>query len=56
MGTSVGILFDSGITGNYTMNNATVNAKNGIGIYLNGTGMSLSHNGTINIEDGIECM
>ena len=53
LGTSVGILFDSGITGNYTMNNATVNAKNGIGIYLNGTGMSLSHNGTINIEDGI---
>ncbi|BBA50818.1 putative autotransporter [Fusobacterium varium] len=51
--TSVGILFDTGITGTYTMNNVTVNAKDGVGIYLNGTGMTLNHNGNITTENGI---
>ena len=52
-GTSVGVLFDTGITGAYTMNNVSVNAKNGVGIYLNGTGMTLNHNGTVTTENGI---
>ena len=52
-GTSVGILFDIGITGTYTMNNVSVNAKNGVGIYLNGAGMLLNHNGTVTTESGI---
>ncbi|WP_373076863.1 autotransporter-associated N-terminal domain-containing protein [Fusobacterium varium] len=51
--TSVGILFDTGITGTYTMNNVTVNAKDGVGIYLNGAGMTLNHNGNITTENGI---
>jgi len=51
--TSVGILFDTGITGTYTMNNVSVNAKDGVGIYLNGTGMTLNHNGNITTENGI---
>ena len=52
-GTSVGILFDIGITGTYTMNNVSVNAKNGVGIYLGGAGMNLNHNGTVTTENGI---
>ncbi|MDU1893016.1 MAG: hypothetical protein E6767_20250, partial [Dysgonomonas sp.] len=52
-GTSVGILFDAGITGTYTMNNVSVNAKNGVGIYLGGAGMTLNHNGNITTEGGI---
>ncbi|BBA51194.1 putative autotransporter [Fusobacterium varium] len=52
-GTSVGILFDSGITGSYTMSNVSVNAKNGVGIYLGGAGMTLNHNGNITTEGGI---
>ncbi|GAA6323371.1 hypothetical protein F350042L8_04690 [Fusobacterium ulcerans] len=52
-GTSVGVLFDSAITGTYTMNNVSVNAKNGVGIYLGGTGMTLNHNGTVTTEGGI---
>ena len=51
--TSVGILFDAGITSTYTMNNVTVNAKDGVGIYLGGTGMTLNHNGNITTEGGI---
>ncbi|MEH1739253.1 autotransporter-associated N-terminal domain-containing protein [Fusobacterium varium] len=51
--TSVGILFDTGITSTYTMNNVTVNAKDGVGIYLGGTGMTLNHNGNITTEGGI---
>ena len=53
LGTSVGILFDAGITGAYTMNNASVNAKNGVGIYLGGAGMTLNHNGNVTTENGI---
>ena len=52
-GTSVGVLFDAGITGTYTMNNVSVNAKNGVGIYLGGAGMNLNHNGTVTTESGI---
>ncbi|WP_130890189.1 autotransporter-associated N-terminal domain-containing protein [Fusobacterium ulcerans] len=52
-GTSVGVLFDAGITGTYTMNNVSVNAKNGVGIYLGGVGMTLNHNGTVTTEGGI---
>ena len=51
--TSVGILFNTTITGTYTMNNVSVNAKNGVGIYLNGSGMTLNHNGTVTTENGI---
>ena len=53
LGTSVGILFDAGITGAYTMNNTSVNAKNGVGIYLGGAGMTLNHNGNVTTENGI---
>ena len=53
LGTSVGILFDAGITGAYTMNNVSVNAKNGVGIYLGGAGMTLNHNGNVTTENGI---
>ncbi|MCB8651084.1 hypothetical protein, partial [Fusobacterium ulcerans] len=49
-GTSVGVLFDAAITGTYTMNNVSVNAKNGVGIYLGGAGMNLNHNGTVTTE------
>ena len=52
-GTSVGVLFDAVITGTYTMNNVSVNAKNGVGIYLGGAGMNLNHNGTVTTENGI---
>lgn len=51
--TSVGIIFDTGITSAYTMNNVSVNAKDGVGIYLNGTGMTLNHNGNVTTENGI---
>ena len=51
--TSVGILFDAGITGTYTMNNVSVNAKNGVGVYLGGAGMTLNHNGNVTTEGGI---
>ncbi|BBA53268.1 autotransporter (plasmid) [Fusobacterium varium] len=51
--TSVGILFHTGITGTYNMSNVSVNAKNGVGIYLDGTGMTLNHNGNVTTEDGI---
>ena len=53
LGTSVGILFDAGITTAYTMNNVSVNAKDGVGIYLNGAGMTLNHNGNVTTEGGI---
>ena len=52
-GTSVGVLFDNTIAGPYTMNNVSVNAKNGVGIYLGGAGMTLNHNGTVITEGGI---
>ena len=52
-GTSVGVLFDAAITSTYTMNNVSVNAKNGVGIYLGGAGMNLNHNGTVTTENGI---
>ena len=52
-GTSVGVLFDNTIAGPYTMNNVSVNAKNGVGIYLGGAGMTLNHNGTVTTEGGI---
>ncbi|MGL5655643.1 MAG: autotransporter-associated N-terminal domain-containing protein [Fusobacteriaceae bacterium] len=52
-GTSVGVLFDNTIAGPYTMNNVSVNAKNGVGIYLGGAGMILNHNGTVTTEGGI---
>ncbi|WP_369684273.1 family 20 glycosylhydrolase, partial [Fusobacterium ulcerans] len=47
-GTSVGILFDSSKQGTYNVNNVTVNAKDGVGIYLQGTsGTTLNFGGTI---------
>ena len=49
--TSIGVLLANTI-GTYTMNNVTVNAKNGVGIYL-GTGANLTHNGTVTTENGI---
>ncbi|MDU1912628.1 MAG: autotransporter-associated N-terminal domain-containing protein, partial [Fusobacterium sp.] len=46
--TSVGILFDSSKLGTYIVNNVAVNAKNGVGIYLDGTsGTTLDFGGTI---------
>ena len=51
-GTSIGILFDSAITSSYTMNNVTVDAKDGVGIYLGGIGMTLNHNGSVNTSNG----
>ncbi|MDR3258622.1 MAG: autotransporter-associated N-terminal domain-containing protein [Fusobacteriaceae bacterium] len=53
VGTPVGILFDTGITGINNMNDVNVNAKNGVGIYLGGAGMTLTHNGNITTEGGI---
>ncbi len=35
------------------MNNVSVNAKNGVGIYLGEHGMTLNHNGTVTTESGI---
>ena len=51
---SIGILLDSAV-GTYTMSNVTVNAKDGVGIYLDGTtpGINLTHNGTVNTVGGI---
>ncbi|PWM28866.1 MAG: autotransporter-associated N-terminal domain-containing protein, partial [Limosilactobacillus fermentum] len=47
-GTSVGILFDSSKQGTYIVNNVTVNAKDGVGIYLQGSlGTTLDFGGTI---------
>ena len=47
-GTSVGILFDSSKLGTYIVNNVTVNAKDGVGIYLDGlSGTTLNFGGTI---------
>ncbi len=51
--TSIGILFHTGITGAYTLNNVSVNAKNGVGIYMDGVGMDLTHNGVVTTEGGI---
>ena len=49
-GTSVGILFDSSKQGTYNVNNVTVNAKDGVGIYLQGSsGTTLNFGGTITI-------
>ncbi|WP_339099796.1 autotransporter-associated N-terminal domain-containing protein [Fusobacterium ulcerans] len=46
--TSVGILFDSSKQGTYIVNNVTVNAKDGVGIYLQGSsGTTLDFGGTI---------
>ena len=52
--TSIGVLLKDGL-GTYTMNNVTVNAQNGVGIYLDGTtsGTNLTHSGTINTAGGI---
>ncbi|WP_289102791.1 autotransporter-associated N-terminal domain-containing protein, partial [uncultured Fusobacterium sp.] len=51
---SIGILLKSAL-GAYTMSNVTVNAQNGVGIYLDGTtpGTNLTHSGTINTVGGI---
>ncbi len=51
---SIGILLNSAV-GTYTMSNVTVSAKNGVGIYLDGTtpGINLTHNGTVNTAGGI---
>ena len=51
---SIGILLDSTV-GIYTMSNVTVNAQDGVGIYLDGTspGINLIHNGIVNTVDGI---
>ena len=51
--TSIGVLLKDGL-GTYTMNNVTVNAQNGVGIYLDGTtsGTNLTHSGTINTAGG----
>ncbi|MHD0318791.1 autotransporter-associated N-terminal domain-containing protein [Fusobacterium sp. THCT1E2] len=47
-GTSVGILFDSSKQGTYIVNNVKVDAKNGVGIYLDGTsGTTLAFGGTV---------
>ena len=46
--TSVGILFDRLKMGAYSVDNVTVNAKNGVGIYLQGlSGTALDFGGTI---------
>ncbi|ECN0030411.1 hypothetical protein YM29_25910, partial [Salmonella enterica subsp. enterica serovar Typhimurium] len=51
---SIGILLESAL-GTYTMSNVTVNAQDGVGIYLDGTtpGTNLTHSGTINTVGGI---
>ena len=51
---SIGILLNKAL-GAYTMSNVTVNAQNGVGIYLDGTapGTHLTHNGTVNTVGGI---
>ncbi|WP_373592126.1 autotransporter-associated N-terminal domain-containing protein, partial [Fusobacterium varium] len=51
---SIGILLNKAL-GAYTMSNVTVNAQNGVGIYLDGTapGTHLTHNGIVNTVGGI---
>ncbi|WP_339007583.1 autotransporter-associated N-terminal domain-containing protein [Fusobacterium varium] len=53
-GTSIGILLNSAV-GSYTMSNVIVSAQDGVGIYLDGTGsgIDLTHNGTVNTVGGI---